>query len=526
MPEDKQRRQVFTAEKIDGGLITNIPSTQVVWSAGRNIAFRVGAAYKIFGKTLLITIPDSLPIRAIFVFRGYDNVWRNIVCCDTKIYSYTNDFTVMQDITPASPPSSTSLDTWTFNVIGGMPILSNGVNTPWKWSDFGSVLTPVSGIPALCKAVHVHNNRVVVGDIQEGAYAFPARIRWSDILDPSDWARDLKLSSGKKDCVNPNTSTEGIDRVQTITNLGSQLVVFSKKNIWFGETAAFPNIYNFTSLDQNIGLIARKGYVKTPNGCYFIGHDNFYKLGTGSDDFLRQGKGAEPIGFPILNSCFPNLNKATIETAYAYYKPSTREVVFCVPTGTNTAPDTAFVYSEDVKAWSIQDIDYNAHSFSFDSSNMQWDTLPYGSWDSITDSSWDAMGRTGVLPYEVVGNSIGQIFKHDSGYNNNGIAIDAFLETGDFVFDNQYQNKIIYEVWPVFKPQASINAVMIQVGTRESLHHDINWSLPSPFTIGVSKKVNVREQGKYIRIRFYSNVTDSPWILEGFGVKFDLGGSR
>lgn len=509
-------RKSSSITKLDSGIITNMPSSGVVLSQGRNVSFRPGCVYKISGKTLLATTNPVAPVRAMFVFRGYDNVWRNIVCCDTKIYSYTNNFTSVQDITPTPASGSSSMDTWTMGLIGGMPVISNGINTPWQWSNFANPMTALTNAP-FCGSMHIHGNRIIVGNISEAGYSYPARLRWSDILHPTTWARDLALASGKKDLVNPNTSLEGQDRIQAITNLGARLVVFSLRNIWFGTPAEHPIIYSFNSLDQDIGMIAPKAYVRTPGGIYFMGQEEFY---------LLSGEGVKPIGFNIRDSCFPVLNKAAINTVFSYYKMSTREVVFCVPIGTATTPNTAFVYQEETGAWSIWDVDYLSHSQYWDSSNLTWDGITDPTWDSISTLRWDLWGTTGILPYEVCGNSTGQILKQDSGYNNNGAPIDAYIETGDISLDSSTINKIIYEVWLSLKPQTSINAIMVQVGTRDNLHQDISWSLPAAYTIGVSRNVSVRKQGKWIRLRFYSNVVDSPWILESADIKYDLAGTR
>lgn len=512
----------YGISKVDVGIITNMPSTDVVWCAGRNVAFKPGSVYKTFGKTLLTTIANNA-IRAVFTFKAYDNVWRTIVCCDTKIYSYTNNFTVQLDITPASPPTSTSLDTWRFALIGGIPIISNGVDPLWKWDNFAGVATTISGAPSICKALCVVNNRVVVGNIQESGYSFPARIRWTDLIGISKWDKNLKLDSGQKDLVSPNTSLDGIDQIQAITHMNDTLVIFCERNIWYGAHADHPIIYSFSPLGQNIGLIANKVFVKTPFGIFFMGQEDFYVL---------SGTNPESIGFNIRNSCFPNLNKNFINTSFAYYKPSTKEVVFCVPTGSNETPDTAFVYQLETKAWSIWDVDYLCHTQYFDSSGTAWDSLPFGSWDSITDSRWDTVGSTGILPSEAVGDSLGNILKLDSGYNNNGNAINSTIETGDiFLRDKSGDtldniNKIVYEILPVFKPQSTVNDVMIQIGVRQTLHQDITWSIPMPFTIGVSTLSTLRQMGKCIRLRFYTDTLNSSWILNSWKLTYDIGGSR
>lgn len=491
-------RQSYSINKVDVGLVTNLPSNQVIWMDGRNISFKPGEVSKTLGKTLITTI-DNVPIRAMFPFKGYDNVWRVIACTDTQIYSYTNNFTQKQNITPVVPPSSTATDTWIFGIIGGVSIISNGINPPWKWSNFAAAITPISGIPQICKSFAVINNRLVTGDIVENGYTFPARIRWSDIIKPEGvgWTRDLKLSSGMKDCVSPHTSKDGIDRINAITNIGNKLVGFTERNIWYGNHVEFPEIYSFMPLDQNIGLSARKAFVKTPYGLFFQGGDDFYRITDGMP---------VSIGFKIRNACFPLLNMSKINTSFCYYKTSKKEVVFAVPLGTATTPDTAFIYQIETDSWTIHDVDYTCHTQYF------------------TD--------TEILSYDAVGNIQGQILKLGDGYNNNGQPIDSWIQIGAIAFQDlkgnslEDINKIIYEIWPGMKSQESVNEIMIQVGVADNLHENIKWSPASAYTIGVSRNANFRTMGKWVYLKFYSDTLNSPWAMQSYKCKFDRGSSR
>jgi hypothetical protein len=77
--------------------------------------------------------------------------------------------------------------------------------------------------------------------------------------------------------------------------------------------------------------------------------------------------------------------------------------------------------------------------------------------------------------------------------------------------------------------QDTVSEMMVQVGVRNRLSDDIRWSDPVPFTIGVSEKCDMngfRKEGKYVRIRFYSDLVTSPWALSGYTIKYEGGGTR
>lgn len=497
-------------KKIDVGIVTNLPTTSVVWSLGRNVRFKPGAVYKTLGKSLLTTVPGSLPVRGMFTFKGYDGVFRTIVCCDSKVFSYTNTFTSYSDITPASPPTGGSANIWRFSLIGGMPILTNGKDAIWKWSNFGSNLAVLSNAPVYAKALTTFMNRVILGNLQEGAYASPSRMGWSGIAEPEFWTENFTGKSGRKDLAPHFTGTSGADQVQDFAVRGRQLIIYGEHNVWVADNAAHPATFSFDIEVPDKGLLS-------PRLASLGGGVNYFMS---QDDIIPLHPDLGPIGFALRNSIFPNLNKSALSTAFSFYKPSTREFFFCVPTALNATPDTAYVYQTETKAWSICDCDYLCHAFAFDETGYTWDTAPYGSWDAAMDSDWDSMSKTGIVPFEVVGDSQGRIFKMDSTNNNNGAAISGFIETGDFSGERSTIRKALSEVWPSFKRQSTRTHVMVQVGYRDSIHQDVRWSLPEPVEVGVDDKVNFRTSGMYFRLRFYTDQKDSPWIMDG--VQYEL----
>jgi hypothetical protein len=135
------------------------------------------------------------------------------------------------------------------------------------------------------------------------------------------------------------------------------------------------------------------------------------------------------------------------------------------------------------------------------------------------------MTKNGVIPYGIVGDASGNILKVDTTHNNNGAAIYGYIETGDKDYGDYLRDKHFEEVWPVLKPQNEDRPLMIQVGTRDSLHHDIKWSHPMPVNIGSDLKACFRDVGKYGRLRLFTELLDSPFVLEGYTTQYYLGGS-
>lgn len=502
-------------DKIDDGLITNLPSTDVVWAAGNNIRFKPGSVYKTFGKELITSLPSIMPIRAMFTFVAWNNTIYTIVCSDAKVYAYSQDYGTYSDITPSSAPTSDENDVWEFALVGGLPILTNGKDSIWQWAAVDAVLTPLSNAPELAKHIASFNLTLFTGNIQDGAYDFSARVKWSDVGSPESWDITKKSIAGRQDLVNSG-GIDAVDKIQGFGMAGDNLVIYSNRNIWKARLAEYPHNFAFNIIVRGVGLLAPRAFVSVDGINFFMGEDDFYML----SDTLT------PIGFNIRNACFPNLNKSAINTSFAFYQPSTKEVWFCVPTACVTTPNQAFIYQIETKSWSINDVDFLAHTFNWDETNTTWDTLPYGSWDAITDTRWDLMSTTGIIPYEVVGDDQGKIFKFDYGYDNNGEVITGYVETGDMDFGDSSISKILKTLFPEFKAQEEQVAVFFQVGSRRSLSDDISWSNITPFILGVNNKCDFRKNGKYIRIRLYSAELDTPWILNKLRIEYDNQGIR
>jgi len=130
----------------------------------------------------------------------------------------------------------------------------------------------------------------------------------------------------------------------------------------------------------------------------------------------------------------------------------------------------------------------------------------------------------------VVGNASGQILILDSGFNTAaGLAIDGRIETGDLDFGLPNNVKTIAEVIPHLEYQDIVSELMVQVGVKNQMPDDLRWSDPVPFTIGVSDKCDLngfRRGGKFVRVRFYSELLTSPWKMSGYTINYEVGGTR
>jgi hypothetical protein len=481
-------------KQLDKGINSQLPGSLVLWAIGRNVRFAPGYASKTLGVAYLASTFGSVAVRAAFTFIGTDGAVRTIVCCDTVIYAFNSDFSSYTDITPSPAPTGGASDVWQFALVSGLPILSNGKDAIWKWPVYASALTALSGAPTWAKRISTCMHRLVVSNILEGGYTYPGRVRWTEPGNPENWTIDTTGKAGRFDIMDYNTGIEALANVKAQIANGQKMLFFAERGMWTSDFAQATK--QFIETDPDAEILSPKCVCRLGNYIFYLGKQDVFKTA---------GVAPDAIGLPIRDELFDNLNESALATAFCFPVRATSEVWFCVATGTNTVPDTAFIYNDELKVWTIQGVSFSCHGES---------TL------------------SGVTK-DIIGTAAGDLLQLDSG--NNGYsaaaynAIDGYIETGDMNFDLPDHMKRIAEVIPDLKVQPEVSEMMIRVGVRNRLGEDIKWSDPAAFTIGASEKCDFdffRKEGKWVRIRFYSDQMDSPWSLAGFTVKYELGGTR
>ena len=181
--------KTFSFSDVDKGIVTQFPSTKVAWTAGNNVRITPGFVSKTLGKTLITSVPNSLPIRAQFSFVGTDGAVRTIVCCDAKVFAYNSTFASYVDITPSPAPySGGANDLWQFELVSGLPILTNGWDTIWKWTSYAGVLTELTVGPIYPNYLRISScmNRLIISNVYNGSYVYPGRVQWSETGNPGE----------------------------------------------------------------------------------------------------------------------------------------------------------------------------------------------------------------------------------------------------------------------------------------------------------------------------------------------------
>ena len=481
----------FSFSDVDKGIVTQFPTTKVAFTTGNNVRVTGGYISKTLGKAIITTTSGAQPVRAMFTFVGTDGAVRTIVCCDSAVYAYNSALGSPSDITPNPAPTGGATDVWQFELVGGLAILSNGKDSIWKWAAYNTVLTALAGASTWGKRLTSCMNQLIVSNLLEGGYTYPGRVRWSEKGNPENWTLDTTNKAGRHDIMHYHTGVAAHANIKASIARGHEVFFFTERGLWKSDFSAA--MRNFIIVNPITEILSSRALCKKEETIYFIGKNDLFWTGGGDPT---------AIGLPIRAELFDNLSDSYLHTAFVFSPYLTDEVWFCVATGSNTAPDKAFIYNTETKSFTIQDVDFLCHA-----------EVLYT-----------------AVPYDVLGNAAGQILRLDSGYNKaDGTAIDGKIETGDMTFDLPDTMKVVSDVIPEFAAQDTVSDLMVQVGVKNRVPDDLRWSDPVPFTIGASERCDFngfRKEGKYIRLRFYSDQLTSPWKMSGYTIKYEIAGTR
>jgi len=531
MPEASilKNETFFTVSNVAVGIDTNSPSNQVTWATGRNVRFKPGYVFKTSGKRALASLNTSgLPIRDTFTFIGIDGAAHTIICTDAKVFAANSDFTKITDITPTVPPTGGVDNNWEFTLVDGLPIVTNGKDAIWKWPVLTSILTPLLNAP-IAQNISCCMHMLVCSNIYNNGYYYAGRIMWSEPGNPENWTIDTTKRAGKFDLMNYEDGKDAVHNIIRQISNGSKTYFFTNHNLWVCDFSEANK--KFYCIDNDIRILSPKLACIDKNTIYAMAVDDVW-------GYYNDVK--KSIGMQTKNN-ISSVNFGNITSSFCFPMHSANEIWFCVPTDSNTSPDTAYIYNWELTQWTIQDCDFLSHSLYYGQppKASSYITLYNNSGAVVTaknnsGSIINLIGKItvyGSIPQDICGDSNSNILLMDMGYNAldtslNAIPINGYIETGDIDLGNRAFEKIIEQLFPDFVQQNSGNDIYIQIGARNNLSLPLVWSPPCPFMIGSDFLADLRNyQGNaaYIRIRFYSNTLDSPWTLASFTTRIKKG---
>ena len=490
-----------------------------IWTEARNIRFEDNKAIKFLGHTPVFDPPTIPPYWALAIPTATSHFW--LYAGQDDVYTVTGG--VHTKITRASGVYTGGLtNLWDGGVLGGIPVINNGVDVPQAWNPVaaGQVLVDLPNWPAatVAQVVKPFKQFLVALNTVESGTEFPHKVRWSDSASigalPGSWdVFDATTDAGDTELTDHQA---GI--LLDCAVLGDILAIYKENSIWGMQFVGGGFIFRFIKLFPATGLLSKRALAVLP------GAPARHLVMTGDDVVIHDGASMESVldkrMRKYLNSTLDSTNYAN---SFCTLVPRKREVWICFPENGAILPTRAIVWNYEDGTLGDRDLSeaaFIASGVVSETVDETWDADSQA-WD-LDASTWNE--RT-FVPYQLdvmqCDPTNTKLYHLDRTNQFNGVNMTVQLErtglaiigqdrTGKIQVDIQ-RRKLITRLWI----RATGDPFSVRIGSQELIGGPVTYEAPKVFTPGVDEYLDFCTSGKLIAIRFESNA-DVNWELEEY----------
>lgn len=321
--------------------------------------------------------------------------------------------------------TNTDWDATNFDIDGPALIMTNGTDTPQYWN--GTALKSISSMPK-GKYTASDNRRVYTAGMS--ANDRKDTIAYCAFQNALDW-----------------TSSENSGEVQFYTDRGGDITALKafqgqiygfKKDAFclIFHTGDARNTHRLVEGSNNIGCVSHRTVVEVGDYLMWLGEKDVY---------ICAGGTARGAGGPV-RKFLDKINQNALNNACAFTDKG--RYYICIPTGSNTQPDTCLVYDINIKKW-----------------------LPY----SINLGGIRCAAQLNNVAYAADAN--GMTYKMNDSTTDNGTAISWMIESRPFDDGMKEAEKELYQMYlQGLFPQGTTLKVDVSPYDTGNVWHTINYN--------------------------------------------------
>jgi hypothetical protein len=348
-----------------------------------------------------------------------------------------------------------------------------------------------------------------------------------------------------------NVGSEINGDVWQVVPLNEYAVIFKHKSIQSMLPVGRDNgVFFIQSEVLEEGLIGRYAWCRIEDTALALwGNKDMY--------IYRGGKIMEPFGEQHTNEVFKDLDRSRADEIIGFHNEPAREVWFIYPS-LETGTSRVFIYNYEEKTSVVDDYESSLNGLTA-AGILTWEVAP--TWESLPvtekwnsqNKKWYEFSDGGEKPYVLLGivgsdanplygeqggTVIPRLLVHGRTYSRtsrddcNPDPYECLAETPDLDFGDSMSWKYIDTVQiglTVAEPLPEPLKLEIYVGARANLDSDIKWAGPQVIEVSGNSnpttKVNIRNSGRLIRLRFRSNQENVQWRISFYRIVGRIGGT-
>lgn len=518
------------------GFVPDLPPHELppeAWSDVLNVRFRDGRAERVNGHTQVYGTPTVNPYWALFCPGLSANFW--LYAGSAKVYAVDVAGTHTDMTRTAGGDYSMDEDLlWNGGILGGIPVINNGVDTPQYWAtiETSTKLDDLSNWPAnaTCRVLRPFKNFLIALDYTDGSSnRYPHRVKWSHSADPGTVPNSWDETDDTKDAGENDLTDIARGFIVDGRPLGDVFIIYKQASIWGMQFIGGNYIFRFISLVDGIGAYSK--HCISPVATRGLPRHFVF---TGDDLIIFDGRQADSILTDRAKTwLLDQLDDTNLGRAFCQTNFPEKECWFCFPTVGFDWPNKALVWNWEENTLYPRDIleaSYIAIGDTTEdsSANLTWNS-DSDSWDSDTTVWTTTENNPNQLGLVQCAPDTDKLYKSDDGDTLDGTSITSYVERTGLAVAGQDRSgqpkvdygmrKLVHRVWP----RIIGGPVELRVGYQEELNDTVSWSDAMEFDPANQKYADFLVSGRLIAVRF-SGVGDNDWKLTGYDLEIEPAG--
>jgi hypothetical protein len=344
--------------------------------------------------------------------------------------------------------------------------------------------TIVTNAPATNRFVIVSGTDrhvILFGTIEQGGSTQDNMlVRWSDQEDYTTWAATTTNTAGSQ------RLTDG-SRLVTARRSRGAVLIWSDTALYQMQLIGAPFTFGFSQLGANCGCVGLHAAVDVNGQAFWMGTDSFFKF---------DGRVAK-IQSSVEDYVFDDISTSNKKDIFCASNSEFNEVSWFYASSTATQIDRVVTYNYVERVWSVGSL---ARSSWVDKGVYPY---PYATTYSPADTTTTISTINGLTAGRTY------LYAQENGDNDDGSAMTAYIESGDFVFPEAGQYLMsVSRFIPDFKNLSGTVNVSLKFRDYPASSQRTN----GPFAVTSSTtKVDTRARGRQGSIRIESDAINTAW---------------
>ena len=503
------------------GIINDLQPHEIplnAWSGGQNIRFRDGYVEKFKGYSEVFATPLWAPYWLLPAAFGTSYFW--IYASLTKVGA--TNMASHGDITRVAGNYAATADiNWTGDVLGGLPVLTNGVDVPQVWNT-PSLSTPLVNLPNWpanysCRSLRTFKQFLVALDIVKATGTrYPSLVKWSHPADPLTVPTSWDETDPTKDAGEFNLSETGDTAVDSVS-LRDIKVIYKERSTWGMQFIGGVNVFRIYKIFDSFGAFTARAVAEFLDGQHIVF--------TGDDVVVHDGQASRSVLHHRLRKFLAGqIDSTHYRKSFLALNYGLFEAWVCFPSTGNTHANKALVWNWKENTWGVRELPSSAFIASgiIDPSGAAstWDA-DAGSWDADA-SAWDDLAYNPTLRRmlaAIPGST--KLLMMDDTQQQAGSNMTSYVERTGLGFPLKVEQppdfttrKLMKGLWPRLEGTNG-GVVNIYIGAQEKIGGPVTYSDPFPFILGQSVYVDRLVEGPLHALKFES-ATNIEWRLHGY----------